>query len=336
MKPEEIAIVKRITPIDFEFREYGLNSVEKLASRYQADGKSEETARRMIAEKEYKSKAQKEFLNELIEHYKFSPNQIYRIDEDSLKDKIKDYKAVISFGGDDTQTRVSHVIDGIPLIGLRADNKSLGKTLYYNRENFCKALEKIKNNEYEIEEWPRLEATVNGKQFARATAHYCLSAPFANKHMTRFTIYKNKKLLTPEKGIPGSGILVWTGAGSTGQPRSATWYFEEHIKPFKPTERKATWAVQDPYSPDKHPFEEYGLDALFGEIKEDDEMLLVSKCKTIDHLLRKLKLDPGHMTADSLEDAFFKEGTEIKMRLSKNPLRVIYIPEISAKNKKWC
>lgn len=336
MRLEEIAIIKRITPIDFELREYRLKSIEELANKYRADGKSEEMAIKMIADKEYKSKAQKEFLKELTEKYGFSAQQIYRIDENSLKEKIQDYKAVISFGGDDTQTRVSHIIDGIPLIGLRADDKSLGKTLYYNRDNFCKALEKIKNNEYEIEEWPRLEATVNGKRFAQATGHYCLSAPFANKHMTRFTIYKNNTLLTPEKGIPGSGILIWTGAGSTGQPRSATWYFGEHITPFKPTERKAMWAVQDPYSPDKHPFEEYGLESLHGEIKNGDELTLISKCKTIDQLLRSLKLDPGHMASDSLEDAFFKEGTEIKIKLSESPLRVIYIPGISAKNEKWC
>ena len=135
--------------------------------------------------------------------------------------------------------------------------------------------------------------------------------------------------------VPGSGVIVWTGVGSTGQARSAAWYLGGRISPFKPAEKKAMWAIKEPYSPGRHPFEEYGITALCGGFIPGEELILVSKCKTIDQLLRTLNIGPGHITSDSIEDMFFKEGAEIHISIADDPLRVIYVPDIAVKNEQW-
>lgn len=323
MDLSKIIIVTRTTPIDFDMREYNVNSFEELMKIY----KNEKLPQDIIDEKIRRHFEQKAFLEELETSHGFSQAQFIRNDELAAKqDLIKKAGMVVSFGGDDTFTRVSHFIGNTPILGLKADSRSYGSLLYYNRKNIGAALQRIEKDGYRLEQWTRLQAFVRGNPIEQAIGQYVLSATFAEKYMGKFCI-QHKSMI---EEVWGSELIIYTGAGSTGQARSSTWYLGDRAKPLKPTEKRAMFALTNPYSPDKHPFERYGL--LCGELAENDELIVISKCKTKGQLHRQLKLETGHITADSIEDYFFREGSEIKVRISDKPLNTVYIPEVAVSN----
>lgn len=319
MDIKNITIITRLTPEEHYKTKQGINSLDELISL----GIPPEE----IEIKKQKTEAQRIFLEEIKKEYGLEDSQFikeYEIKE--KKNQIQGSKLVIAFGGDTTFTLVSHYTGDAPLLGLKGDDASNGGLLYYNRSNFKQAMDAFlrrKQPDEHIEEWPKLQAFINGKEFSQATSQYVISATFSDEFMTKCDIeYKKAK-----ESLECSGIIICTGAGSRGQARSETWYLGDRASPFNPTEKKARWAVVSPFSPYKHWSKKYSL--VYGDMELEDELKIISKCKITQKIHEELKLCPGKISADSLQREFFNEGTEIRIYLSSQTLKIVNVPGIS-------
>jgi NAD kinase len=328
MDINRILIVSRTIIDDFYTQKYGVDSLDDLIGLEK--GFTEE----VIKNKKARSRAQREFINELVSKYGLASEQFVGIEDITKNSAIFDnYDIVVAFGGDGNFADVAHLLDDIdkPLIGLRADWGSVGGLLYYDRENFGQALKSIEKDDFNLKEWARLQAFINGKPVKKAIGQYSIAATFSYSYMSKFDLEVNGVEYSPQ--LECSGVLVCTGAGSTGQFRSSTWYLGSRVKSFKPDERKAMYAAVNPFSPFKSPFEKYDIQALCGEIRQGEELVLISRCKIQDEFLTSHGLTPGDLTPDAKEHYFFKEGDEIKIKLADTPLKIVNVPGMIG--KKW-
>lgn len=141
---------------------------------------------------------------------------------------------VVSHGGDNHFTYVAHQVGGCHLIGCNSDPEtSVGALLGFTAEE----LEEVVKNNYEtvrIEEWSLLQTEIhypNGKKIQTVPAVCELSIRNNSPDLTsRYWIkYQNHK-----EEQKCSGLLVYTGAGSTGWISSC---FPKKFPPFANHER---------------------------------------------------------------------------------------------------
>lgn len=131
-------------------------------------------------------------------------------------DPLDGIDLVVSHGGDNHFTYVAHQVGNRPLIGCNSDPEtSVGALLSFTAED----LERVVQNNYkdvEIEEWSLLETEIqypNGKKVQTVPAVCELSIRNNSPDLTsRYWIsYQNQK-----EEQKCSGLLIYTGAGSTG------------------------------------------------------------------------------------------------------------------------
>jgi NAD kinase len=154
-------------------------------------------------------------------------------DDLSLQD-IVESELIVSLGGDNHFMYVSHLVSeanrtlskNIPIAPVVLDpNKSTGALLGFDVDSFINNLSRLFQDDLCYEYWTLLEANVWGGSENnphipyKATGDYFLGEE-ARRDMSRCDVYIDGKAIEiPEKN---SGILVSTGAGSTG------WYDNVH------------------------------------------------------------------------------------------------------------
>ncbi|MBX4215484.1 hypothetical protein KW797_00885 [Candidatus Parcubacteria bacterium] len=126
---------------------------------------------------------------------------------------------VISYGGDGTLMRAEAAYPGIPKVALKNSQICKKCSPFANEE----VLAKLKNENYAIEELPKLEAEMEGKKLIGLNDIVVHNKD--SRHAIRYRIKVNGKDLGHE--IIGDGIVVATPFGSTGYFRSITDSFFE-------------------------------------------------------------------------------------------------------------
>jgi NAD kinase len=135
---------------------------------------------------------------------------------------IPSYDLVIILGGDNSFTKVSHYITTTPVLGVNSDpQRGSGHLLNWSINDpldatALKAL--LDDGDYKIEDWTRLEATVDCVPILDATSEYFLGERMRDKMSRHVVEYRGKSY---EQKC--SGLLVATGVGSTGWYKSALW-----------------------------------------------------------------------------------------------------------------
>jgi hypothetical protein len=184
------------------------------------------------------------------------------------------------------------------MLGINADRvRSHGGLLPVAEDNLEATVASLRKGGLPVESWPRLEASVDGKPAGRATSEF-LVGEAGRRDMTRHVLRRNDG---PEEEQKCSGLLVSTGAGSTG------WY-GCYGKPFGRTEPRARWVATETF-PHGHAYAQ-----ATGELAPGDVLTVRSRNDA-----------RGVVSIDCLVDAAFDYGAVATFRLSE-PLRVLRVP----------
>lgn len=237
---------------------------------------------------------------------------------DTINDTIKGYDLVIVLGGDNSFTKVSHFIDSnTAILGVNSDPiRSAGHLLSYSitdPQSIYKLCRIINSEQFIIHKWTRLEATLDGKIITPATSEYFFGERQRNKMSRHILVYEGH-----EYEQKCSGIVIATGAGSTGWYSSAGSDPKTGI-PFKPPwstrEERASFIITEPFNNDARANH---CGSIFGFEKEI--------------VLYSLNDDDGLVSVDSWEEYEFLRGSEARIRLSKPLGVVVPITEIMDKD----
>jgi hypothetical protein len=209
------------------------------------------------------------------------------------------YDLILALGGDNSFTRISHFLEDTPILGVNNDpERSAGCLTSFKVDSESSVVDlktKLRSFEYTVEEWPRIEATVNGEAMRLATSEVFLGERL-RKNMSRH-IFENSYNPVAKAEHKCSGMIICNGAGSTGWNRSAGG------QPFKKTDGYLHWLLTEPYQPAK-------ISNFDGWIKEDEYLKITSLN------------DDGIISIDSWDERAFNRGTVAEVRLG-NPLKVL-------------
>ncbi|MBI2547335.1 MAG: NAD(+)/NADH kinase [Candidatus Aenigmarchaeota archaeon] len=294
MKTSDIVIVPKISKYEFDIRTYGATH-EEIVAKYRREGVDVE----VVLESH---KRQKESLGRMRGY--FGDNQF--ISREKLgKDIVRNTRFVVALGGDNHFQYVSHFVDSALMIGINSDpTTSEGALTYYRAADIEAILTRLENGDFNVEEWTRLEARVNGNLVALAMCEYFLGEA-QRKNMSRNII----KLGDVKEEQKCSGLLVTTGAGSTGWYDSECKYLYPKGNRFPKTEKIARFLVTAPYTGKLN-----RPTVLEGAIREGEELTIHS-----------LNDSNGVVTSDSLEEYEFGRGVHAVIKVSDNPLKVVRI-----------
>lgn len=118
---------------------------------------------------------------------------------------------IISVGGDGTVLNSSQYIqDNTPMLTIRSDRRSLGTLCTIDAEDFEEALSRIIEDEYETQDWTRVEGHFGSRRVFALNEVYV-----GTRHtptMARYELTFGGKT----EAQMSSGVVISTGTGSTG------------------------------------------------------------------------------------------------------------------------
>ncbi|MBI4450883.1 NAD(+)/NADH kinase [Candidatus Woesearchaeota archaeon] len=286
-----VLIVSKISKLEYEQHKFGL-SKEDLMRKYSAEHANLPA---ILEGHESLVKARAE-LQALLPDAKLALMT-------DITAPITGYDLVILLGGDNSFTYVSHYVGDTPIMAINSDpHRSLGALCSWSSKDLNNAAAALKSGNYRIEEWTRLQATVDGKPLTLATSEYFFGER-GRKDMTRhILIHRGNK-----QEQKCSGVVISTGAGSTGWYDSASRYLFTSGNQLAKTEKKAVWVVAEPHRASHKPEH-----VLHGELLPGEQLILHS-----------LNDAHGLASADSWEEYDFPRGKTAIITLSDKPLRVV-------------
>lgn len=295
MKTSEILLVPKITKVEWDMHRLKLTEKE-LRDFYKKENLNAEK----IFDSHEKQKSSLKRIKQILEGCKV-------VERNSLtKEDVKNSKLVISFGGDNHFNYVSHFCDSNLVVGVNSDpERSVGAMTYFNVDSFEFFLPSLLNDDFEIEEWPRIEIEVDGKMIETL----CVSEIFIGEsdrvNMSRHIL----KLNGNEEEQKGSGIVVTTGTGSTGWYDSACRYIFSEGNKFGKTSKELRFVLTEPFN---GKYSKYNM--LNGVVKDGENLEIVS-----------LSDSDAVLSIDSLKVLKLKEGSKVRLKIGKALSVIKYI-----------
>ncbi|MBI4440635.1 hypothetical protein HY639_00560 [Candidatus Woesearchaeota archaeon] len=285
---KKIIIVTKNSKYEYEQQKFGLSHDELLA-KYNG----EHANLQAILSSHERQLVSRERLKELFP-------QATLMSMHDLTTPIKCYDLVISFGGDNSFTYTSHFVGNAQLMGVNADpGRSVGALCPWTDLEMI--ADHLEHGAYSTEQWPRLQATIGNIALASATSEYFFGERL-RKDMSRYVlVYRGR-----EYEQKSSGIIIATGAGSTGWYDSAGRYFYPNGNQFAKTTQKAAFIIAEPYRYRRKPM------PFAGDVLPGEELII--------HSLHDAE---GYASSDSWEEYAFSRGKTAVIRLSHHPLQVI-------------
>ncbi len=315
-----IAIYGKKSKAQIDMEQWKLHDHE-LEDVYRREGIPQEKIDRILDSHRVQARSLK-LLRELLPDaflVQWSPTMLEPDNFEEWSDALgvaREAEILISLGGDNNfQYASGYREDGL-LLGLNSDpgpNGSHGKLLWGTVENFAPYAERLLKGDYIVQPWVRLDLDLNGRFAGRASNQISLGAShprFMSRHV----------LETPDGRRveqTGSGLLVATGAGSTGWYRSerGTTRFD-----FPRDAQEAHWFIRAAQREDDDSVCELAEGVLY-----PGEKLIV----------RSLNARGGYASTD--DECFpddvqlaqdrdvlnFNRGAVATIRISEHPLRVI-------------
>ena len=295
MNISNIVIVPKMSKYELDMYIYKLTPGELLV-KYKQEGVDE---KRILESHE----RQKQSLKELKRF--FGEKQFVPRDELTREIAAK-ADMVIALGGDNHFQYVSHFLDNSGLImGINSDPlRSEGNLIYLTTSDFENVLKKMQQGDFYMERWTRLEVQLNGEVLELATSELFLGEK-ERKYMSRHILTIRER--TEEQ--KSSGLLVATGAGSTGWYDSACRYLYPDGNWFSGTAGIARFLVTEPFHGKLS-----GYSVLEGVLEAGDELIV-----------RSLNDSAGILSIDSLEEYEFNRGASASIQISDKPLRVVRV-----------
>lgn len=292
MNLTKIIVVPKVTTYEFDMHRYKLTH-DDLIAKYEREGTDSQKIIKSY-ESHYQSIAK---LKKIFSESQFVPRDCFTREIAAKAD------LVIALGGDDHFQYVSHFIDDTLIMGVNSDpSTSEGALNYFTAAIFEKVARRLAQDDFKVEHSTRLEARLNGTDVQLATAHYFLGESDREDISHYILEYRGKS-----EEQKSSGILVVTGAGSTGWYNSAYSYLRADGNKFPKTQKMAAFFVTE-----IHRGSLTGHSMLEGALEEGEELVVYS-----------LNKHAGRFSVDSCDRYDFGRGTKAVIRISDKPLRVI-------------
>ena len=214
---------------------------------------------------------------------------------------------VIAIGGDNYLQLVSHFIGNQSLIGINSDPENSDGTLtHFTAESFIDFVPKLESGKFNIEEWTRLQATINGERIPTLATSEIYYGAYKSTDMSRYNLSiwpEDAKFLEEEQ--KSSGLIFATDAGITGWYKGAARYLDpsENYSDYPKQLKKVIAVVREPFG-------KYNLNsfALFNSCRIDLTWLAHGK---------------GLISIDARDEYEITRGDTVEIRLSDTPLRVV-------------
>lgn len=203
---------------------------------------------------------------------------------------------IVVLGGDNSLTAVASRSGDIPVVGINSDPlMSVGCLTKWNSHRDTAVA--ILNGKYNIERWTRLESD----RLEHPAVSEIYLGETKRKDMSRHILeYRGK---TYEQKC--SGMLITTGAGSTGWYHSINWHRPPEGNFFPPTENRARFIITEMYGYVREmPLRE-------GNLEAGEEMIVHS-----------LNDSGGLVSADSWWEAPFTRGMTTRIKIS-SPANIV-------------
>ncbi|MBV9464379.1 MAG: NAD(+)/NADH kinase [Verrucomicrobiae bacterium] len=210
---------------------------------------------------------------------------------------------VFALGGDNHFQYVSHFLDHTPIIGVNSDPRtSEGSLTRFRLDDLERLAALVRLGAFKVEEWTRIQLALNGKVVpCLATSEIFLGESHRGS-MSRHRLCWNGKLEEQKC----SGLLVATGAGSSGWYDSACRRYFPRGRSFATTEKRLEFLVSEPFTG------RLSLPKLtHGKISARGKLEVIS-----------LNDSEGVVLIDSQEQHRFGEGTRATLRVGP-PLCVV-------------
>lgn len=231
-------------------------------------------------------------------------NKLTIVEGESIeRDLLDSAKLIIALGGDNYFQHVSHFITDQPTLFINSDpERSNGALAGLESIDIKRLLPEISEGNYYIENWSRLEATIRKPDEVIRLPSYAMSEIFfGDNEPDNMTKY-----LMEIKGQRGryndSGLIVATGAGTTGWFDSAIRYVLPDGFYLSPLEKRAAFVSRE-FFPKKTANEA----VRFGEFGLNDKLVIqylgyTSGRVSIDCKVRYKEVEMGDMVEIGLAD----------------------------------
>ena len=287
MNPNKILAVCKFSKIEYDKRVFQLDT-DSLLKKY----KEEQIDYDVILESHEEQRKCIQLAQDLL------PEATFIYTPELTKEMTIDKELVVSIGGDEHFKYVIHnSVEGKLVLNARSDNlKSEGALSTCNRFNLDEMVDQIRGDRYLIEEWVRLEAKLNDQPIESAIDTIYIG----EKNGTRMSRYllQYKDQVEEQKS---SGLLVVTGAGSTG------WFRSAGGEVFPRNSEMGRYLAREIYVGTKT-----GNRLRVGEFQNHEEIILNSLMDT-----------EGIVEIDSIKEYSFRRGYWLKVTVSNNNLKVM-------------
>ncbi|MDH4127467.1 MAG: hypothetical protein OEV44_01850 [Spirochaetota bacterium] len=287
MKLSNILAVCKYSKLEYDKRKFNLTT-ESLINKY----KQEQIQYEVIVESHDEQQKCIQLAKDLL------PNVDFLYTDELNKELTENKELIISIGGDEHfKYAIHNSLSGKLVLNVRSDNlKSEGALSSCNRFNLEEMIDQIKSDSYMTEEWVRLEAELNNKPIESAIDTIYVGEKNATR-MSRYHLYYKDQ--TEEQ--KSSGILIVTGAGSTG------WFSSAGGNPFPRDANTGRFLIREIYHGTKS-----GNTLRKGEFNHSEHIKIIS-----------LMDEEGIVEIDSIKEYPFKRGNQLKVKVSNEYLRVI-------------
>jgi NAD kinase len=312
-------VLTKISKRDWDMRAANC-SEEELIKLYREQGLDEGRIQRIL-----NSHVQQQISLKLVEQqFKdagLDEQRVFVLSEltpERAKELVNKFPCIIALGGDDHAKAVSHLISGDKYFcAVNSDvGSSVGGLTAFSRDDMPELIRNLASGDFLIQEWPRLEVEVE-RGSDRSVQSYppSLSEVILTEEKSLYTLrasFNAPELYDTEKRdallihSKGSGVIVATGAGSTGWFSSAIKIINPDGRKFPRTAKRMEFVTREPYG---DPVREEQLTGAYYE-GEVMGMHVNSKHQPI-------------VSGDSVWVQPVTEGDEVRVRLSKEPLKVI-------------
>ncbi len=232
---KNIAIVPKWTKLEYDMYTFGFTR-EQMIDQYRSTGAN---LQRILEGHE----RQKQAYHDLSRYC----NDAFIVERDKLVPGVfTDTDLVITLGGDNHTTYASHFFDPRRTIMLPLNSDPLsseGALTTASIENCIYLMNDLKNGNYEVERWTRLESLLNGVLVTQGAMSEIYIGKTKRRATSRYLLTVGGK--TEEQ--KSSGIIITTGGGTTGWYDSESQDLHPEGNKFPKTERRARYFVTAPF-----------------------------------------------------------------------------------------
>jgi NAD kinase len=290
----------------FERESQNLNlSEEALLARYDAIG---ESGSRLFGSHVRQREALQICKREL------SDEQVVRVEDLAKRLASGKVHAVIALGGDDFLKLASQFVKDTPVLGVNSDPSfSHGVLLSTHIDQIQQVICALESGHYRIEPWARIQLTIDGHELSPALNDVVLGKRDFRQMSRHELEFRGERIIQRS-----SGILVASGAGSTGWFSSAGLYLGREDRSFP---REAPYLRFELREPQVRIATEDGIRSVSLPPHTEGTLLPGESLR-----ITSLNDDDGIASRDSIDTIPFQRGAVAEISLSSTPLNMI-IPE---------